>query len=298
MGIGLFALVGCGDDDGGGGGPDANPLKNTGFIDPTVTMVAYNEANGIWNEVGPADFSCFNTASTDTATTVDVTISGPVEDFQTGNELPEATITAYGDTNFSASGLVTTVSDIDGNYSMVIPTGQTRLAYEVDLDGALPTYSLNNKLDPNAPAQSIDQQSVSELTANALPAFIGVTRTVGLGVLAGTMRDCNDNEVGGAIATVSSVAGSPEHLDGAQTYYFSAGSTSLPVRHSQQENTNTDGIFVVIELAPNSQSILQVYGYLPSQNPMTDEITLVAEIPSPVLADSVITASMEPLRTN
>jgi len=261
-------------------------------------MVAFTETGGIWVEVGPADFSCFNTPNSDVATTVDVTISGPVRDFQTDNELPDAVVTAYADTNFAGTGLATATADIDGNYTMVIPSGQTRLAYKVELEFALPTFSLNNSLDPNMATQSVEQQSVSELTANALPAFIGVTRTVGLGVLAGTLRDCNDDEVSGAIATVSSVAGMPMHLDGAQTYYFSAGSTSLPVRHSQQENTNTDGIFIVIELPPNSASMLQVYGYLPGQNPMTDELTLVGEISSPVLADSVVTASMEPLRTN
>jgi hypothetical protein len=86
------------------------------------------------------------------------------------------------------------------------------------------------------------------------------------------------------------------HLDGAQTYYFSALSTSLPVRHSQQLSTNVDGLFVVIELPASSEAYLQVWGFLDQADMADGEMTLIGEIPSPVLADSVITGSMEALR--
>jgi hypothetical protein len=130
-----------------------------------------------------------------------------------------------------------------------------------------------------------------------LPAFIGVTRTAGLGVLAGTIRDCQNREVGGAIVTVSDVSGSPEHLDGAMTYYFSAEpNNSLPVRHNLAANTNQDGRFSVLELQPGQSAYLQVWGFMDGQDPESDDLTLLAEIPSPILPDSVVISDMEALR--
>ncbi len=288
----------CGGGD-GDSGPDAGEeLPNPGFVTPEDITRAYTGGDGAWTEIGPADWSCLTSASTDLPTSVDVTLSGELTDFQNGTELPMANLTAYGDTDFNGAGLVSTMSDEDGLYSLTLPAGQTRVAFKVTLDRALDTYSLNQYFDPDEAAQSADINSVSILTANALPAFVGVTRTIGLGILAGTLRDCAGNEVGGAIATVSTTPAAPNHLDGANTFYFSAGSTSLPVAHNVALQTQEDGIFVTIELPVSSTAYLQVWGYIDGQTPGTDELTLLGELPSPVLADSVITADVDPLRSN
>ena len=287
--------IACGGD--GDGDADAGEeLPNPGFVTPTDITHAFSGGDGQWTDLGPANWDCLGTPSTDAASTVDITLSGQTEDFQSGNALPDALLTAYSDTNFGAAGIATATSDEDGNWTMVLPTGQTRVAFKVVLEGALDTYSLNQYYEPDVDMQTADVNSVSLLTANALPAFIGVTRTIGLGILAGTIRDCDDNEVGGAIATVSETSAAAAHLTGAETYYFSAGSTSLPVRLTQQLVTNSDGLFVVIELPAAPSSFLQVWGYINGQTPGTDELTLLAEISSPVLADSIITADVEPIR--
>lgn len=286
-------LVACGGSDDGEDGED---LPNPGFAVPTVTTTAYTGADGNWTEVGPANWSCLGTASDDQAMTVDVTLSGNVEDFQSGKKLDAATVTAYADTNFSGAGVAETVSDDTGAYSLTIPSGSTRIAFKVIHEDALETYALNEIFEPDQAAQNHDTNSVSLLTASALPAFINVTRTVGLGILAGSIVDCDGNEVSGAITTVSTTRGVTTHLEGAQSYYFSALATSLPVRLTQQTVTNTDGLFVVIELPPSPTAFLQVWGFVDGQDPAVDDMTLLGEIPSPVLSDSVITASMEPIR--
>jgi hypothetical protein len=282
--------VGCGGDDGD------DPEELSGFVTPTDITRAYTGGNGSWTEVGPADWSCLDTASEDVPTAVDVAVTGAVEDFQSGDAVPDAVVTLYTDTNLAGSGVETATADGDGAYAVTVPTGSGRVAFKVEHPDALPTYSLNQLFDPEEPAQTHDVNSVSQLTANALPAFIGVTRTPGLGVVAGSIVDCAGNEVGGAIATMSSVSGSPEHLAGAESYYFSAQSQSLPVRHQVQLATNTDGLFVVIELPAASAAFLQVWGFTGDQDPASDDLTLLAEISAPVLADAVITASLEPLR--
>lgn len=291
--LALSSALACGgSDDGGGTGEDGN----AGFVIPTRPTDAYQEIDGVWELQGAANWDCLGTPSDDLATQVEVTLSGAIQDFQTDDPLPEATLTAYDEVEFSGAGVATATSDVDGNYSIALPAGGTRWAYKVVLEDALDTYSLNQYLQPDQPAQMDTINSVSLLTAQALPAFIGVTRTPGLGILAGSIRDCDGHEVQGAISTVSTTPGAPMHLDGAQTYYFSALSTSLPVRHSQQLFTNTDGLFVVIELPATTEAYLQIWGFVDQADMDDGEMTLLGEIPSPVLADSVITASMDPLR--
>lgn len=286
-------------DSGTPGNPDAMPEEaNPGFTRPTEVTKAYNEVDGEWVEVGDANWDCLNTPTDDVASTVAITITGTITDFQEGTPVANATVTAYGDVDFASPGLTTANGDADGNYSLVLPAGQTRVAYKTHApDVGFDTYLLNQYNDPNDDAQSEDLNSVSYLTGNAIPAFVGVQRTEGTGVLAGAIRDCDGNEVANAVATVSSTAGTPEHLEGAVTFYFSAGSTSLPVRLTQQPTTNTDGLFVVLQLPPAATGYMQVWGFTADQDPATDELTLLAELGAPVIGDSVITASMEALRT-
>jgi hypothetical protein len=285
---GLLAF-GCGGDDGDGNGgdPDAGEdLANPGFGTPTATV----QANG-----APADFSCLNTPTGDVLSTIDINLTGPVEDFQNGTANPNAVVSAFPVVEFE-NVIAEATADGNGDYAMTLPAGQTRVGFKIVAEGALETYLLNQYFEPDVADQTLTVNSVSEATANTLPAFVGVTRTAGLGVLAGAIRDCSGNEVANAIATVSSVSGQPQHLEGAQTYYFSGGSPSLPVRHETIAVTNTDGLFVVLELPPSAQAFLQVWGFVDGQDPATDELTLLAEIPSPVVPDVMVTFSLEPLR--
>jgi hypothetical protein len=298
---GVAVVVGCG---GGDGGADAAVvLENPGFITPGELPQAYKEVENVWELQGAPDFSCLDTATTDVPSTVDIVLTGEVTDFQTDDPVPGAEIAAFDGVDFAGTPVATGAADMDAKYSLTLPTGVSRLAFRTMHEDALDTYLMNQYYEPDQAAQSADLNTVSHLTANALPAFIGVMRTPGLGVLAGAVRDCAKNEVGGLIATVSAracagdTACEPDHLDGAQTYYFSAGSTSLPVRLSQQANTNKDGLFVVIELPPASEAYLQVWGFTTQAELDAGTLRLIAEIPAPVLADSVITGSMEPLRT-
>ena len=73
---------------------------------------------------------------------------------------------------------------------------------------------------------------MSNATAETLPALIGETRTPGTGVVAGALRDCQHHEISNFIATVSSTSGTATPIDGAETYYFSAG-VDLPAHHNQ-----------------------------------------------------------------
>jgi len=283
------------------------PLTNPGFVTPgsspdahwdQAITTAYKEDNDVFTDLGPADWSCLNTASDLQPSTTSITFSGVLEDFQTSRDIPEGEISIFAETkDIGGTGADNTVTDEDGNFTLTMDAGIQTVAFRVIARGQMDTYSLNEQVKADQTEQVIDVGSVSLLTANALPAFIGVTRTPGLGILAGTVEDCNGNQVGGAVATVSDVSGSPEHLDGALTYYFSAEpGNSLPVRHNLAANTREDGIFTVIELQDSPSAFLQVWGFVDGQDPAVEDMTLLAEVPAPILSDSVVISTMPPLR--
>jgi hypothetical protein len=296
----LAAAPACGggDDDGSSGGPDAGTLENPGFATPDTVTTAYTREGEIWTEVGPANWSCLNTASDDTPSTVDINLTGVVRDFMNQDDLiADAAISAYAGTDITGTAIAEATSGADGSYSLTLDAGVERVAFKTSAAEYLDTYLLNQYYAPDTAEQTEDLEPISVSLANTLTAFINKERTPGLGVLAGAIRDCDGHEVEGAIATVSSASGVADHVDGAETYYFSAGASSLPTRVSQQPYTNDDGLFMVIELPPSSSDVyLQVWGFLPDQDPASDELTLIAELGMPVIGDTVISASMEALR--
>ena len=299
-----FLVIACGDDGGGNdidAGADATAAvscpgsqgaANPGFICPTAVATAWTEDQGVFTEVGPADFSCLGTPSTDTATTVDVNLSGLVVDFQTNAPVADATVSLFPGVD-SATVLATATSGADGSYAMTMPTGQVRVGYLIAAADYLDTFLLNQYFEPDTADQTRHISAVSVNTANLLPAIIGITRTPGLGVLAAAIRDCSGNTVSNVIATVSGTSGSHDHLDGGQSYYFSNG---LPTNLTVQQQTNNDGLFVVLELPPSETAYLQVWGFTSEQDPAIDALTLLGEIPAPIVGDTVVSASLEPLR--
>lgn len=302
--LGLAALCvatacgGGGDDD--GGGADAGPeLENPGFATPDTVTTAYMKDGSSWQEVGPANWDCLGTATDDTPSTVEITVTGVVRDFQEDEDtVAGAMIAVYEGSDIDGTPIDEVVSEADGTYSVTLPEGVERVAFKTSADGFLDTYLMNQYYVPDEAEQEEFLEPISDSLANTLAAFTGRDdpRTLGLGVLAGAIRDCDNNEVAGAIATVSSSSGTVNHVDGAETYYFSAGSQSLPVRLTLEDSTNDDGLFMVMELPPDDGSFLQVWGFIDGQDPAADDMTLLAELPMPVIGDTVVTASMEPLR--
>lgn len=293
----LFVFTACGDD---GGGTDLGvPL-------PLTTTKANDKVGGAWTELGEADWSCLNTPTADAPSIQAIALTGLVEDFQTGEPIGAVTITAFPGIETTGSSGTATSSDVAqtrGAFTMTLPrlpAGETRFGFKMEAATYLKTYLLNQYLDPAAATQTRTIAAISEGTANALPAFIGVTRDPADGVLAGAFRDCAGNEVSNAIAIASSTSGVTTPLIGPSTYYFSAAPTqSLPVRSSQAAVMNKDGLFVILGMAPQTTpAYIQIVGFTtPAELAMGKAgLKLLAELPSPVEANAVITGSFEPLR--
>jgi hypothetical protein len=284
----LTSLVACG---GGDSTPDA--AKDVGFNKPTMAVHANTEVTtNNWMDLGPADLTCLNTPTSDGATSVSVALSSTVKDFQSGNSVPNATVTAFKNID-TGTPFDTQMANANGDIAFTVPTGVTRFGFKMTADSAMPTLLLNQYIDPAMATQSIGKiQSVSNATAATLPALIGETRTPGTGVIAGAFRDCQKHEMSNFVATVSSTPLTAAPIAGAETYYFSA-SVGLPVHHMQQEAASADGIFMVIQLPAAPTAYVQMWGY---DGTVSGEMKLLAQLQVPVLADTVITGSYEPLR--
>lgn len=292
-----LSLAACGGDD-TNTTPDAN--DDIGFNTPTVTLKANREVSeDNWEEIGAADLSCLGTASADVASTVEVTLMTKVSDFQSGNAVPNATVTVFHNQDH-ANPFDTKMSDSSANITFTIPSGTKRFGYKMTSSNALPTFLLNQTLDsPSEPNQSETEiQSVSNATAATLPALIGQTRVQGTGVVAGALRDCQKREISGFIATMSSTPATASPLQGAEAYYFSS-SVGLPVHHNQAQFASHDGLFMIIQVPTTTpMGYVQMWGFPTDADLAMGKagLKLIAELQVPILADTVITGSYEPLR--
>ena len=293
----LLAAAACGDDGGNPPPADAPQGPDIGFNKPTAALKA-NESTGqnMYREIGPANLGCLGTPADDPATTVAVEVRTKVVDFQSGAPVPDAVVSVFHEANIG-SPLETATADGNADLTINLPVGTKRFGYKITHSSALDTLLLNQKVAPGSTPQEVNNiQSVSKTTAQLLPALIGVTRTAGSGVLAGAVSDCAGNDMSNFIATVSSTSGTVTHLEGADTYYFSP-SAGLPVKHAQQAAASANGLFMVIELPVAASAFVQVWGYPTDADLAADDLKLIAELPTAVIADTVITGSYEPLRT-
>ena len=299
LAIASLLLAACGGSNSSKPKPDAPGMTDTGFNKPTMVVHAFDNTMNPPADLGPADLSCLDTPSSDQATTVAVTLHSVVKDFQTGNAVGSAMVIAFDNVDYNTPW-DTETSDANGNITFNVPAGRKRFGFKMTTsDGqTMPTFLLNQYLSPDSSmtTQTIEKiQSVSASTAATLPALIGETRTPGTGVLAGALRDCQNHEMANFIATVSSTQGTATPLAGAETYYFSPG-VNLPVHHMQQDSSSSDGLFMVIQLPASPTAYVQMWGYASDADLAAGNLKLLSELQVPVLGDTVITGSYEPLR--
>ncbi len=311
LGLGLLAL--CLPACGGGSStpPDAGPT-NTGFVLPTMSTHAnMQNTDKTWTDLGAADWTCLGTPSDDAPRTAATTLTGHVLDFQDMTKaVPGAAVDIFSDIDYTHP-FASVTADGTGTFTTTIPVDKERVGFKVHVANYFDTFLLNQYWAPADTTDSVDIGDISAGLATALPAFIDFERVSGTGVLAGAMRDCQHREVSNAIATVSSTSMTATHLQGtvggtaiiASTFYFGAGGTDLPVKHTGSNgrlSTNSDGLFTVFNLPPSdTAAYIQVWGFKSDGDVASGMagLTLLAELPAPILGDVIVTGSIESLRT-
>ena len=246
--------------------PDAPAAKDIGFDPPMMPLMANMEGSGsatTYTTLGPANLSCLGTASTDVATTTAITLNTQVTDFQEGDAIPSAAVTAFAGTDYTHPFGSGTSDATTGDVTIVIPAGTKRYGFEMTAADQIETLLLFQYFtDPTTTPQTTpsDIQSVSNATAQVLPALIGQTRIQGTGVVAGALRDCDNNEISNFVSTMSSTSGTNTPIDGAEAYYFSA-TGKVPVRYSEQDSASQDGLFMEIQVPTATTSYIQLWGF-------------------------------------
>lgn len=237
------------------------------------------------------DLDCLGTASDDVPYAKSLTVD--LTTYELGNAarpaIPGATVTAYSGTDFDTE-LDSGEADENGAIELNIPAGETRISYKLEADEHLPTFSLNNYYGDDL-TDSVPGASLT--IANALPSFVQVTRTPGTGVLAGTAVDCQGRPLTNAFAVVSTTSGTKSPVAGSLVFYVN----TVPV--TTLSATNKSGEFAVLQIPASATTVyIQTWGYLTQADADDDKLTLIGEVATPVLGDSVITAAIDVLRTN
>jgi hypothetical protein len=278
------------------GSPDSSPVdaQDVGFDKPKATLKAnMQNADKSWTEIGDADLT---TCPADAPTANAITLDTVVIDFQNAAAFGTATVVAFDGIN-TTQPFDTQMADQNGNVTLTIPAGTKRFGLKMTADSQFPTFLLNQYfVDPTTtPSMTPSSiQSVSNATAALLPALIGQTRTPGTGVVAGAVRDCGHHEISNYVATVSSTSGTATPITGAQSFYFSLA-PELPVHHTQADASAQNALFMGIQLPATAMAYVQAWGYPTAADLASGEMKLVSELAVPVLADTVVTASFEPI---
>lgn len=276
--------------------PDAAVLPNSGFVPPTEVTAAFEDGAEV-----AADWSCLGTPGVEVPVKTAFDVNGLVHKALppgAGTPIDAAAVTMYPGFDFTAEGQEAT-TDADGLFVINVPAdverANTRWAFKVIAEGQVDSYLVNVPIpSAGAPAESpVDITSVGTTIIGLFENATGETIMEGKTVIAGSISDCAGNPVLHAVAMVSTTAGEQAHVVGADTYYFD----QLPASHESQPDTNTDGLFVVINTPPAETSYLQVWGFVNDDDLADGEMTLLGELAMPTVADGFMTTGVEPLRT-
>ncbi len=196
---------------------------------------------------------------------------------------------------------------MDGTYTITytLPNVTTTRIIIHNIDGraldngtkfeTIPTYEFFRLWNERNPV------AIKLATKQAIPGLVSVTQRDGLGVLAGGIRDCEDNNVGGATVQVTggNYPGDPmaascadgKPYDGTkqnQIFYFAkVGGSTLPTR--VRKWTSGNGAVAALNVPPGKGKIT-VKGILTAGGMLTELNS--AEVP--VIADAVTIVDLPP----
>ncbi len=242
----LFLLTACtGAPDDSGDTSDTAPQPGEFAFYVNVTVPAQG------------DRACYDggdwlTQEVDTALQVTESVSEVIEDFEFENAVPDASLDVWLADEVDGAPDVS----VDANDSGVVTTDLpvcTPLAYRTRVPPALDshkdTYEFHQVFEPAASSpEAAPYNAVARSTYLVILSLLGVTADPTLGVVAGTLYDCNQEPIEGAQVVVVDDEG--EIAPGSLTKYFI---DSFPAR--DQPYTSDDGLWTAINLPPGNWNV-------------------------------------------
>ncbi len=257
-GLTLAALLlsGCGDKDTTGTddtGTDTSEDRFSDFV--YVTDAAVGDFTGF--EGGYTD--AWLSQSVDSSKQTTVSMTGKVEDFESGDEVKEATVEIFHNNDPTGTPDQNLTSDdngeVSGQWPVCAPISYATFT-DPDLNDTKVTFQVNEVYgytEEKGGAASVDVQfnSVSTSTYQVIPSLLGVSPDTDKGIVAGTVYDLNGDPVYGAqVVEVDASGNIPETL---VVKYFV---DEFPNR--EQEWTSEDGLFVMVNV-PTGDWSLEAY---------------------------------------
>lgn len=230
-----------GDEGGGGGGATFADFINV--TDPaTGDFTGYEggfDAAGAWNEVGTP------------VNTDPIDLSGEVKDFESDEEVSDATVEIWhADAVGGAPDSVST-SDASGAVSGLEVPNCTPVTYKVTTDAALgetkPTIEAHAVYQGDG-SDADDFNSVSTTTYQIIPSLLGVSPQPDKGIIAGTAYDVNEQKIEGAQVVVTDASGNIP--SSSVVKYFV---DDFPNRN--QAYTSADGLWVAVNVPPGTWNV-------------------------------------------
>ncbi|MFT5683547.1 MAG: hypothetical protein ACI8RZ_004479 [Myxococcota bacterium] len=258
-GLAALLLAGCGD-------------KETTTADDTGTETTEDRFSEFVyvTDAASGDFTGFESGYTDawlpqavdSAKQVTVSMTGDVEDFESGDEVKDATVEIFHNNDPTGTPDQTLLSDDSGEITGGEWPVCTPVAYSTftdpDLNDTKVTFQVNEvygyseeKKGGGASAVNVQLNSVSSSTYQVIPSLLGVSPDTDKGIVAGTVYDVNGDPVEGAqVVAVDSSGNIPDTL---VVKYFV---DDFPNR--DQEWTSADGLFVMVNV-PTGDWSLEAY---------------------------------------
>jgi len=243
----------------------------------------------------PIDLTCLAIAAQRSGTTVAITLTATVHDFQGGNAVAGAQVKAFAAID-RAHPFATTVTDGAGHATLAVPIGQQRIGFETTATSTVDTLVLDQTLAPASAAQAITIFSVSSPTSETLPALIGETRTPG----SGSRSACCAT----ASRTTSRTSSRPSARCPRCTRTSSAPIRSIsatpPIFRS---STPASGELARRHLhgdpgAGDHHRLCASLGYPTTNDLATGTLRLVAELAVPLPTDSALKVDLDPRATH
>jgi hypothetical protein len=261
----------------GNNGPAAVPGQPAAFFQPNLNDPATKT---------PADLSCLGAKTDPAAPTTPTTVAMTVKDFEKGTVLAGATVdvfTSLDKIKTNAPDFTSAPSDAQGQTMVTVPAGFYRVIFRTTADPqkTIETIEFNRKYNDS------ERISVSIITKQEIPALVSITPDDSLGVVAGSLRDCNEKELGGITFSATSTGGA---FDASMTTFYFVDVSGMTVPSRTQKFTSGDGAFAILNVPPGDVTV--------TANGLVTAGGMLKKLGSaviPVHPNSITIVQMEPL---
>ncbi len=259
----LALLVACGSDKDGG---TTDTAADTGgstdrFADFVNVQTAWSGDTTCFQPNAAGDN--FVEASPDPTCQTSLALEGTATDFQTDESVADATVQVWASDDIEGDATTVLQADADGNFGLEVPSC-TPFAYAVttpvEWDETVDTFEVHQVYGYSADGTDDDAfNSVSQATSRLIPALIGVQWDTSTAIIAGTAYDCNQEPIQYAQIYLRDADGNPPATG--DVFYFSENAgTSLPTAKAAQPHTNTNGLWVAINVPAGSWTV-EMWGW-------------------------------------